>query len=248
MKTAIDRLRINPRYRATLAPLSVKEQQQLAANIASEGAVLSPILYHLSASGDEVVVDGHHRYDFWIDNKESVETPATREVTELSGEDEEVVVKWIRNHQKGRRNDPTLIEQYDTGKEVIEKRFQGVPSAQFAAENEMSPSQARHAAFLAASIDEAEEVSPGFRDQILGDEKMSAAGAIRKAGSVKSPPANPLVSFEAIQKSLNALSRSVQVAINAFPEVGDPLSVAETIDGLYKDVKGWEDRCLETQK
>lgn len=100
-----ERIEINPVYRDTLNPLTDEESAQLEMNILQEGAFLSPILYHLSVDGEEVVVDGHHRYAIWEENKDNIELqpPLAVEVTELSGAPEEIVVEWIRNHQKGRR-------------------------------------------------------------------------------------------------------------------------------------------------
>jgi hypothetical protein len=243
----IERLKVNERYKATLAPLGRKELEQLRDNILSEEGFLSPVLYHLSESGDEVIVDGHHRYQIWLNDGDmhTLECPPTREVVELSGADEEAVIKWIRKHQRGRRNDPSLAEQYELGKEVIEARGKGITSAEFVAEDELTPSQARHAAQLADKIDEAEEASPGFRDQILGDESMSAEAAKKAAKVVTKPGAEPLMAFEALQKSLKSLSRSTQLVIDAFPDVGDSSDFQGKINVLFAALKEWEDKCIE---
>ena len=243
----LERLKINERYKATLAPLGRNELEQLRDNILSEEGFLSPILFHLSESGDEVIVDGHHRYQIWLDDGEmhTLECPPTREVVELSGASEEEVVQWIRKHQAGRRNDPTLAEQYELGKEVVEAREKGITSAEFVAENELTPSQARHAAQLAEKIDEAEEASPGFKDQILGDESMSVAAAKKAAEVAIKPDAEPLMAFEALQKSLKSLSRSTQLVIDAFPDVGDSSDFQGKINVLFATLKEWEDKCIE---
>ena len=243
----IERLKINERYKATLAPLGRKELEQLRENILSEGGFLSPILYHLSESGDEVIVDGHHRYQIWLENSDSTEPPATREVMDLSGASEDEVVKWIRNHQKGRRNNPTLVEQYELGKEVIEARKAGVSSAEFVADDELTPSQIRHAAQLAEKIDKAEEVSPGFKDQILGDESMNATAAKRAAVAVVKPDVEPLMAFATLQKSLRSLSRSVQLVLDNFPEVGDVTGFQGGVEALFGSLQVWEDACIAHQ-
>lgn len=240
-----DRLVINERYRSTLSPLPSPVFDELESSIKSEGRILQAVLYHLSATGQEVVVDGHHRYMIWQKNASTIEPMKTEEVMELSGASEQEVITWIRRHQRARRNDPTLAEHYETGKEVLGARSNGVTSAEYAAENELTESQARHAAGLASSIDEADEISPGFRDQILGDEKLSVTAAKKAAAAVVDP--NPLMVFATIQKTLNSLSRSVQAAVNTFPDVGDPYDFSSGINDLFEKMKNWEDICIRSR-
>lgn len=239
-----ERIEINPIYRDTLKPLTDEESAQLEMNILQEGAFLSPILYHLSVDGEEVVVDGHHRYAIWEENKDDIELqpPLAVEVTELSGAPEEVVVEWIRNHQRGRRNDPTLREQYEMGKEVLEVREMGGTIKGYAEENEVTPSQAGHAATLAKAIDEGEDTEPGFRDQILGDETASASKAIKAAKDLNATEPSPLMAFEAVQATIGKLSRAVMKVKQAFPDVND-MDVPGAIALLGEDVKRWEDKC-----
>ena len=61
MKSMNDRVVINERYRSALRPLNAAELSQLEDNIIHAGEILDPVLFHLSVSGQEVVVDGHHR-------------------------------------------------------------------------------------------------------------------------------------------------------------------------------------------
>jgi hypothetical protein len=239
-----ERIEINPVYRDALNPLTDEESAQLEMNILQEGAFLSPILYHLAPDGEEVVVDGHHRYAIWDENRNNVElqSPEFKEVTELSGAPEEDVIEWIRDHQRGRRNDPSLREQYETGKEVLEARDGGVTTKEYAEDNDMTPSQAGHAAALAKAVDEGEEAEPGFRDQILGDESESASGAIQKAKDLNATEPSPLMAFEAVQTLIGKLSRAVMKVKQAFPDVSD-MDVPDSISAISKDAKAWEDLC-----
>tara|TARA_R110000824_G_scaffold526_8_gene3366 strand:+ start:3213 stop:3962 length:750 start_codon:yes stop_codon:yes gene_type:complete len=239
-----ERININPVYQDALNPLTEQESSQLEMNILQEGAFLSPILYHLSDDGEEVVVDGHHRYAIWESHKEDkeLEWPSFREVTELSGAPEGEVVEWIRNHQKGRRNAPSLLEQYEMGQDVLEVRENGGTIKGYADENEVSASQAGHAANLAKTIDEADGESPGFKDQILGDDAASASGAIQAAKDLNATEPSPLMAFEAVQSLIGKLSRAVMKVKQAFPEVHD-WDVPDTISALGEDVRNWEDVC-----
>jgi len=241
-----DRMMINPVYRDTLSPLTEKESSQLEMNILQEGGFLSPILYHLSEGGEEVIVDGHHRYAIWQEHEGNVdvEAPSFKDVSELSGSTEEEVVEWIRNHQKGRRNNPTLSEQYEMGQEVLDAREMGGTIKDYAEANDVTPSQAGHAAKLAETIDEGEDESPGFRDQILGDEEATASGAIQAVKDLNATEPSPLMVFESVQGLLGKLSRAVMKAKQAFPGVQD-LDVPGAISAIGEDIKRWEDQCAK---
>lgn len=246
MPKLIGRVKINERYRDALRPLDESELGSLSENIMNEGAFLCPILYHLSESNEEVIVDGHHRYEIWKGNESNIDlvSPETKEVVELSGAPEEEVIEWIRKNQDGRRNEPSLREQYEMGQEVLEVREMGGTIKDYADENEVTPSQAGHAATLAKAIDEGEEVEPGFRDQILGDENASASGAIQAAKDLNATEPSPLMAFEAVQATIGKLSRAVMKVKQAFPDVHD-WGVPDTISDLSKDVKNWEDECAK---
>ena len=241
-----ERIEINPLYRDTLNPLTDEESRQLEMNILQEGGFLSPILYHLSEEGGEVLVDGHHRYAIWKEHEGDVDIfpPTMSEVTELSGASEESVIDWIREHQRGRRNDPTLREQYEMGQEVLEVKENGGTIKDYAEENEVTASQAGHAAALAKAVDEGENTEPGFRDQVLGDETASAAGTIQKVKDLNATEPSPLMVFEAVQSLISKLSRAVMKAKQAFPDT-HVWDVPETINSLTEDVRSWEDECAK---
>lgn len=248
MPSLSDRILTNSKYEATLSPLPPAAFSQLEQNILNEGSFLSPLLFHLSEAGEEVLVDGHHRLQVWDKHCENplLEAPSYKDVAELSGATEDTVVQWIRDHQKGRRNDPTLAEQYEVGKDFLNERESGTSSFEYAADNDMTPSQVRHTASLATKIDEADEASPGFKDQILGDEKQTAKSAIRAAAvNLDESPPSPLMVFSAIQKTLDRLSRAVGQADAAFPD-NDASVVIEKIRQLGVDIRAWEDKCSET--
>jgi hypothetical protein len=239
-----DRLTINEKFRDTLRPLSEAEADRLKANVYAEEGFLSPILYYLSPDGGEVIVDGHHRWNIWLDSLEDTSavdlvTPSTREVMELAGADDETVIKWIRNHQKGRRNQPTVAEQYEIGKEIEAVREGGGTAIGYAEEHDMTPSQARHAALLSGKIDSLE---PEVREQILGDEKVTAQEVVDRAVNLDQKPDSPLAVFEGLHKSLAALARASGKVSNEF---GDNEVVIERIRSLGEEVRRWEDSCAE---
>lgn len=244
MPKLADRITINPKYRDALSPLTESESSQLEMNILQEGGFLSPILYHLDEGGEEVLVDGHHRYAIWKEHEGdiNVEHPSFKDVSELSGASEDAIVEWIRDHQKGRRNDPTLREQYEMGKEVLDVREAGSTIKEYAEANDVTPSQAGHAAKLAEAIDEGEEESPGFRDQILGDETASASGAIQAVKDLNATEPSPLMVFESVQGLIGKLSRAIGKAKQAFPDLPD-CGTIEAVNSLSSNVKQWEDNC-----
>jgi hypothetical protein len=237
VKSMNDRVVINERYRSALRPLSAAELSQLEDNIVHAGEILDPILFHLSESGQEVVVDGHHRLGISRKN-EDIEV-AFKEVFELSGSSEDEVVRWIRNHQKGRRNEPTLADKYEIGKEVLEARENGVPASEVAEDAGITESQARHYAATASEIDEAEEASPGFREEVLSDPKMSAKQVSRIASEVTGK--NPMLGFKNAKKILQSLSRAVNGISDDFHESKE---VIEAINKLSSSIERWEDDCV----
>tara|TARA_R110002096_G_scaffold66682_1_gene162147 strand:- start:10842 stop:11585 length:744 start_codon:yes stop_codon:yes gene_type:complete len=245
MRNLSDQMIVVEKYKSTLKPLASHELQQLEDNILAEGGFTSPILYHLSEDGQCVVVDGHHRLGIAEKHKDNIhlEQPGYCEVIELSGASESDVVKWIKNHQKGRRNDPTLWEKYELGKEFLEARETGQTSIEFAAEKEdVTPSQVRHAADLAEAVDEAEEKLPGFKDQYLGDEKASARAVKEAAVNLDKPEPSPLMAFAATQKMVEKLSRAVFEISKSFHESPE---VIEKIRQLGVELRKWEDECAK---
>jgi len=244
MPKLIDRLVINEEYQSALRPLSDDELRKLKNGVMSEDGFLSPILYHLSESGEEVIVDGHHRYEIWKEHKEELQPDyiLSKEVVELSGANKKEVIKWIHRNQEGRRNDPTLREQYEMGKEVLDVREAGSTIKEYAEANDVTPSQAGHAAKLAEAIDEGEEESPGFRDQILGDETASASGAIQAVKDLNATEPSPLMVFESVQGLIGKLSRAIGKAKQAFPDLPD-CGTIEAVNSLSSNVKQWEDNC-----
>jgi hypothetical protein len=244
MKTLSSKMILSEKYEHTLKPLAIPEMEQLEANVLSEGGFISPILYHLSEEGQQVVVDGYHRIKIAEKHKDNIEVeqPMYREVIELAGASEKEVVTWIRKHQAGRRNDATLWEKYQIGKDFIEAKKSGVTSSQFAEDTDMSASRVRHAADLARVVDEAELDSPGFKDQYFGNENVSARAVKDAAVIIDKPEPSPLMAFATTQKMVEKLSRAVFEISKSFHE--SPV-VIEDIKRLANDLRTWEDECAK---
>ena len=89
-------MRINPKFKSLIPPLSQEEYSQLEANILSDGC-RDPLV-----AWNGFLVDGHNRYQ--ICSNHNIEF----EAVEYEFESEEEVIDWIIDNQLGRRNlDPT---------------------------------------------------------------------------------------------------------------------------------------------
>lgn len=94
-------LEISSRLKKLLPRLSAEERKQLKANIRRAGRVLDSILFWTDPNGENVIIDGMHRYEI-VQEIEDEEIPyQTRRMEFDSYEEAEI---WILDHQLGRRN------------------------------------------------------------------------------------------------------------------------------------------------
>ncbi|NQV85925.1 MAG: hypothetical protein HQ492_02490 [Woeseiaceae bacterium] len=226
---------VNSKYAAALKPLSEEVFEGLRKNVLKENSFLSAALFHISDSGQNVLVDGHHRRE--ISEQEGIGLECW-EVTELAGADEDTVVAWIQNNQKCRRNDPTLNDVYELGKRALKSREEGFTHEDFAEEEGISVSQARRAGDLAGVLDQEE---PEVRERILADETMTPNAVMTKPKDEVSP----LVTFGAIYQLLEKASRLVKKASDDFEDAERSQRIANMIRSLNVEVQEWELACAE---
>lgn len=172
--TLVKELEINPVFERTLRPLTDAESKNLREQVLRDG-FLSPILFHVNNRGLKVVVDGHNRYRLWAEIESADEVyelsePQTEEVASLRGASDEVVVNWIIQHQAARRNDESLATRYAIGKEYNES---GRTSIEVANEHGIDDSTVRNWGRFADAIDDAEEIEPGVKDEVLKNEPVT---------------------------------------------------------------------------
>ncbi len=172
-------LQIDPEFESKIPPLTEDEYRQLEENIISEGIVLMPLIVW-----NGTIVDGHNRYKIVQEHPEIIFT-----VHEKDFDNRYEALVWICNNQLGRRNltpvqKKMLIgERYDAEKKAIggdRKSETAKSSGQFgpvisdhatrariASETGTSESFVKRASQFSQGATAAEEVSPGFRQEVL---------------------------------------------------------------------------------
>lgn len=176
-------LQIDPEFESKIPPLTEDEYQQLAENIISEGVVLMPLIVWNST-----IVDGHNRYKIVQEHPEIIFTVHQKDFNNRY----EALV-WICNNQLGRRNltpvqKKMLVgDRYEAEKMAhgSSERFcgnhdddspcgqnghmgeSGLSRKKIAAETGTSESFVKRASQFSQGATAAEEVSPGFRQEVL---------------------------------------------------------------------------------
>lgn len=103
---------IDPEFKRLLPELSATELAQLEANILREGCRDPIVIWN------NIIVDGHHRYDICKKHK------LTFRVTEIQLSSREDAMRWICLNQMGRRNLSPELFRYQAGKRYnVEKKL-----------------------------------------------------------------------------------------------------------------------------
>lgn len=193
-------IQIDPEFEHQIPPLKDEEYQQLEKNILEDGVILNPLILW-----NGVLVDGHNRYRI------AEKHPHIRYTTvEKAFPNRYSALAWICKNQLGRRNLSNGQRKYLIGKQYEAERMQhggerqtdrnndgkftarsqngtlrsDKTSERIAKEHNIGRNTVYRARDFAKAVDIADEVSPGFREQVLnGSLKPSAqdARAITKA-------------------------------------------------------------------
>lgn len=172
-------LQIDPEFESKIPPLTDEEYRQLEDNIVSEGVVLMPLIVW-----NDTIVDGHNRYKI-----AQAHPGVIFDVLEKDFDNRYEALSWICKNQLGRRNltpiqKKVLIgDQYEAEKMAHggDRKSEGAKSsgqidpmisahrtrARVAAETGTSESFVKRAGQYSAGVTAAEEVSPGFRQEVL---------------------------------------------------------------------------------
>ena len=200
-------IQIDPEFEQQIPPLKPEEFQQLEKNILEDGVILNPLILW-----NGTLVDGHNRYRI------AEKHPHIRYTTvEKEFPDRYSVLAWICKSQLGRRNLSNGQRKYLIGKQYEAERMQrgglrnsnrnengtfttksqngtlwttDTTSDKIAKEHNIGRNTVYRARDFAKAVDIADEVSPGFREQVLnGSLKPSAqdARAITKASPEERP-------------------------------------------------------------
>lgn len=176
--TDID-LQVDSEFDSKIPPLTEDEYRQLEENILSEGAVLMPLIVW-----NGIIVDGHNRYKILRENPGISFT-----VHEKEFDNRYEAISWICQNQLGRRNlspiqKKVLIgEQYQAEKMAhggdrksseVKSRGKNCPlipdhksRKKVANDAGVTESYVKCASQYSKGITAAEEVAPGFRQEVL---------------------------------------------------------------------------------
>ena len=174
-------LQIDPEFESKIPPLTEDEYQQLAENIISEGVVLMPLIVW-----NGTIVDGHNRYKIVQEHPEIIFT-----VHEKDFDNRYEALVWICNNQLGRRNltpvqkkmlvgdryeaekmahggDRKSEEAKSSGQnDHLKSDSEGATRRRISEETGTSESYVKRASQFSQGATAAEEVSPGFRQEVL---------------------------------------------------------------------------------
>ena len=199
-------IKIDPEFEQQIPPLRPEELKQLENNILEDGVILNPLILW-----NGTLVDGHNRYRIAQAHPEIQYTTVEKEFP-----DRYAVLAWICKSQLGRRNLSNGQRKYLIGKQYEAERMQhggerqtnrnndgkftarsqngtlrsDKTSERIAKEHNIGRNTVYRARDFAKAVDIADEVSPGFREQVLnGSLKPSAqdARAITKATPEERP-------------------------------------------------------------
>lgn len=192
---------VDPRFRDKIPKPSEEERRRLEENILADGIVREPLVLW---AGTNILVDGHNR---WNVIKRHPEIPYSTIEREFANEWE--AIAWICRNQLGRRNiskvvyDKLIQEEYEAiqksyGGDRKSESFDGKKSSGenphlndktpktrkiIADEHGITEQAVRSAVEWGRGLDAAEEVVPGFKDEILSGHtsaKKSEIAEMRK--------------------------------------------------------------------
>lgn len=176
-------LKIDPEFRDKIPPLTDEEFYLLERNILNDGEVYEPICIW-----NETIIDGHNRYKIVLEHPE-----IPFKVKEMDFADKWEAFDWMYKKQLGRRNLTDEQKTYLLGKLYeARKKSIGAPTENnnaekqrmqnafieshgrtmrtydvIAQEQNVNPSTVQRSEHFAQGLDRAEEVVPGFRQEIL---------------------------------------------------------------------------------
>lgn len=195
-------IQIDPEFEQQIPPLKPEEFQQLEKNILEDGVILNPLILW-----NGTLVDGHNRYRI------AEKHPHIRYTTiEKKFPDRYAVLAWICKSQLGRRNLTPKQRQYLLGKQYGAEKIQNGglrntnrnQAGQFttgsqngnlwsatktceriAKENNVGKNTVLRAHDFATAVDIADEVSPGFREDVLSGSLKPTAEEVRSIAKAK---------------------------------------------------------------
>lgn len=190
-------LRIDPEFRDKIPPLTDAEFEQLKENILNDGEVYEPICVW-----NRTIVDGHNR---WKIIQEHPEIPY--KVKELDFADKWEAIEWMCKKQLGRRNLSDAQQTYLQGKmyEARKKSNGGDRRSKEFSVDQNDPLKpkstaeaiaheigvaeptVKRAGEFAAGLDRAEEISPGFKDEVLSGKVNTPKTNIRAIRKMDTP-------------------------------------------------------------
>ena len=199
-------LKVDPRFRDKIPPLTAAEFTQLEANIVADGEVREPLVVW-----NGTIIDGHHR---WQIIQKHPEIPY--KVKEMSFPDEWAAIVWMCQNQLGKRNLTEAQKAYLIGKQyeaqkmalggdrkskdqnepLISKGFENT-AQKVAADVGVAEPTVKRAAQFVKGLDAAEAVSPGIKDAVLTGELKTTKAAV--AAVAKLPEAERTAAVEQIK-------------------------------------------------
>ena len=182
---------VDPEFKALIPPLSAEERAQLEANLLADGC-RDPLTVWGRAGGEQILVDGHNRYEICSAHGLDFNTVA------MAFADREAAMDWMDANQLGRRNITpdqfTLLlgRRYNRAKkshggdrksEESRDQFEPLKTAEkLATEHGVSPATVKRAGQYAEAVAKVEKAVPGFTAAAAPRQAVvKAAALIEKA-------------------------------------------------------------------
>lgn len=231
-------LKIDPEFESKIPPLTVEEYRQLEENIVTEGVILMPLIIW-----NGTIVDGHNRYKIAQAHPEIIFT-----VYEKDFENRYEALAWICKNQLGRRNltrvqmELLLGERYEAEKMAARFRGNQYTLSSKSGAGQIEPGDARRhrtrqKIALEAGVSEAaikrygqfakgvaaaEEVAPGFRQEILAGKIKPTQQEMRAAARFS--PAKRKTFAELIMGTSAADRKSRKADLAVIQKISDDMA------------------------
>lgn len=232
-------LEIDPEFESKIPPLTTDEYKQLEDNIISEGIVLMPLIVW-----NGVIVDGHNRYKIAQAHPNII-----FDTLEKDFENRYEALSWICKNQLGRRNltpiqKKMLVgDQYEAEKLAhggdrksesakstgqngqLKSRNDAVTRKRIAAESGTNESYVKRAGQYSQGATAGEEVSPGFRQDVL-------------SGKLKPTQKDMQVIARASPEERKSLMDQIFCPQKVKPDKAELAAIQQISDDMAKDKPG----------
>ncbi len=206
---AADDIKIDPEFRALVPAISDDERMQLEQNLIDHGGARDPLMVWLRGDDDEVLLDGHNRFEIC----RRLKLPFAYHHVEFDTRDE--AADWIDKNQMGRRN-----LSVDGRTLLIGRIYNRTKNA----EHDGGKGKKR-------SGGQTEHHSEKTSDRVAREQGVSAA-TVRRAGKYQAAAVELGIEREIAAGKVKATQAEVVKAAATLPDKPKPADVAQAREAM----------------